>query len=334
MLKSTFFNPVCEESIILVCVIWNEKLLLPFFIQYYKALGVTHFVFIDNGSNDGTIEYLKSLTDINIEIHVQLSSYRDSNYGIAWVNALLQTKFKNNLCLVVDIDEILMLPAKMPTLNHLAETMLKQNCNIIQTILVDFYPSELNENKYKSSEHFLCHSKCFQRFTKETILVDIAPDFSYDVKGGFRHNLLNPKIPPTFSSVCLSKKSFFYFNFYDTHKIAEGMHWVLPKDFTCWWPPNLAYSNWKQSNQFLRFYEQPIVLAHFKFLKPNLKLYFQQRIERNQDWNDSIEYKNCLQLINKQMLKTDLSKTFSSIEDVYFNTVNNILSIKNATIVS
>ena len=131
MLKSTFFNPVCEESIILVCVIWNEKLLLPFFIQYYKALGVTHFVFIDNGSNDGTIEYLKSLADINIEIHVQLSSYRDSNYGIAWVNALLQTKFKNNLCLVVDIDEILMLPAKMPTLNHLAETMLKQNCNII-----------------------------------------------------------------------------------------------------------------------------------------------------------------------------------------------------------
>ena len=32
----------------------NEKIRLPFFLRYYRNLGVNHFLIVDNDSTDGT----------------------------------------------------------------------------------------------------------------------------------------------------------------------------------------------------------------------------------------------------------------------------------------
>ena len=36
----------------------NEKLRLPYLLEYHKNLGVNRFFIIDNASTDGTVDYL------------------------------------------------------------------------------------------------------------------------------------------------------------------------------------------------------------------------------------------------------------------------------------
>ena len=312
-----------NTSIILLCVIWNELLLLPFFIDHYKKLGVTHFVFIDNNSSDGTVDYLMTRDDLNIEVYVDGSSYADAKFGIDWVNSILNNLLQDKWCLVVDIDEILLLKDGM-LLPQLVSSMEDTNSNIAQTVLVDFYPPSFNQSRFEEGSSFFARSNCFHKFTENTICASIAPDRSLDVKGGVRHVITNGSKRPSSSSVCLSKKSFFKYDFYKTHQLSVGMHWILPKDFTCWWPPERAYRGWSETNQFLKFFKDVFVIAHFKYIKPNILDVFQIRIDRNQDWNNSSEYKTYVNSATQSFLDSELSLVYENNSQLYNATVNTI----------
>ena len=58
-----FTEPIKDNSIILICVVKNELLLLEYFLTHYKTIGITHFIFIDNNSTDGSLEYIQNVTD-------------------------------------------------------------------------------------------------------------------------------------------------------------------------------------------------------------------------------------------------------------------------------
>lgn len=312
-----------DTSITLICVIWNELLLLPFFIDYYKKLGVTHFVFIDNNSSDGTVEYLMTIDNLNVEVYSNNSSYADAKFGIDWVNSILNNLLLDKWCLVVDIDEILLLKDGM-SLPQLVSSMEDTNANIAQTVLVDFYPPSFNQNILKEGEPFSAQSNCFHKFTEDTIRATIAPDGSLDVKGGVRHIITNGSKRPNSSSVCLSKKSFFKYDFYKTHHLSVGMHWILPNDFTCWWPPESAYKGWSETNQFLKFFKDVFAIAHFKYVKPNIIDVFQVRIDRNQDWNNSSEYKNYVNSATSSFWDSELSLVYENNLQLYNATINTI----------
>ena len=48
-----------EQKVVVFCVIGNERHLLPYFLNHYRALGVQLFCFVvDKESSDGTTEYL------------------------------------------------------------------------------------------------------------------------------------------------------------------------------------------------------------------------------------------------------------------------------------
>ena len=46
---------------LLVATMRNEQIRLPYFLEYYRNLGVDHFLFVDNASQDGTVEYLRGI---------------------------------------------------------------------------------------------------------------------------------------------------------------------------------------------------------------------------------------------------------------------------------
>ena len=46
-------------DILLVCVLKDEMYFLPEFLAHYRALGVEHFVFLDDASTDGTTVFLQ-----------------------------------------------------------------------------------------------------------------------------------------------------------------------------------------------------------------------------------------------------------------------------------
>ena len=68
-LIKNFNKPSDTDSIIVICVIRDEELLIPAFLNHYRKLSATHFIFIDNGSEDGSLDYLNTkAAEFNIQI--------------------------------------------------------------------------------------------------------------------------------------------------------------------------------------------------------------------------------------------------------------------------
>ena len=102
-----FNNEIQDDSFILLCVLRDEYILLEYFINYYEKLGVTHFIFIDNDSSDGSFEYLLDKKDTNMMLFKNTGSFKSSNFGSMWVEELLLLYCKDKWCLTIDIDELL-----------------------------------------------------------------------------------------------------------------------------------------------------------------------------------------------------------------------------------
>src|SRR6056297_1358246 len=67
-------------DVLLVSTFRNERVRLPYFLRYYRDLGVDHFLFVDNDSTDGTFACLEGQDDISVW-HTK-ASYKRATYGV------------------------------------------------------------------------------------------------------------------------------------------------------------------------------------------------------------------------------------------------------------
>jgi hypothetical protein len=81
---------------------------LPYFLDHHRRMGVAHFLFVDNGSTDGTLAYLAKQTDVSV--WKTAASYRKARFGMDWMNALLMRFGSGHWCLTLDADEYLSYP--------------------------------------------------------------------------------------------------------------------------------------------------------------------------------------------------------------------------------
>lgn len=83
---------------------WNEMDILPFVIDYWKRF-VTHAYVYDNGSTDGSVEYLKQFDWITVE-HYESDGMDDSKLRDIKNTKWKQSKGKADWVVVCDMDEI------------------------------------------------------------------------------------------------------------------------------------------------------------------------------------------------------------------------------------
>lgn len=83
----------------------NEMLRLPYFLDHYRRLGVSHFFVVDNASTDGSAAYLAEQPDVSL--WSTEASYRRARFGMDWMNWLLSKHGHGAWCLLVDVDELL-----------------------------------------------------------------------------------------------------------------------------------------------------------------------------------------------------------------------------------
>lgn len=95
-----------DDDILLICVVRNEALRLPFFLNYYRNLGVGHFLFVDNDSTDGSRTLLESEPDVSLWHTTR--GYRAAKFGMDWARWLLMRYGNGKWCLTVDADELLL----------------------------------------------------------------------------------------------------------------------------------------------------------------------------------------------------------------------------------
>jgi len=98
-----------RDEIILFTVVKNEKWRLPWFLNYYRSLGVDRFFFVDNDSSDGTKEYLLEQKD-NVHVFWTADNYGRAFSGILWINELMELYGRRGWCMYVDVDEAFVFP--------------------------------------------------------------------------------------------------------------------------------------------------------------------------------------------------------------------------------
>ena len=128
-----------RNEILLFCTLRNERIRLPFFLSYYREMGVGHFLFVDNGSDDGTREYLAMQGDVSV--WTTQASYRQARFGMDWLTLLQRRHGHNHWCLTVDADEFLVYPfCETRPLRALTDWLDLSQVRSFSTLLLDMYP--------------------------------------------------------------------------------------------------------------------------------------------------------------------------------------------------
>ena len=249
----------------------NEKIRLPYFLDSYRDMGVTHFLIVDNDSTDGTADYLADQPDVSV--WQTRSSYKRSRYGVDWLNYLQSKYGHGHWCVTVDPDEFLLYPF-CDTRPLAALTDWLDSCSIraFSAMLLDMYPKgRLEDQPYLPGQNPM-DIACWFDSGNYTITRNHLYGNLW-IQGGPRSRVFFPSEPdraPALNKIPLVKWDRRYAYVHSTHML-------LPRGL------NLVYDEWggeKASG----------VLLHAKFLDTFADK-AKEEIDRRQHYAESYEYR-------------------------------------------
>lgn len=130
---------ISPDSILVFATVRNEIERIPYFLKHYRALGVDHFLIVNNGSDDGTVAHLKDQPDVSLWSTTE--SYRLSRFGMDWLTWLMSQYGHGHWCLTVDADELFIYPNwKTRPLSALTEWLETSEQNSMAAMMLDLYP--------------------------------------------------------------------------------------------------------------------------------------------------------------------------------------------------
>ncbi len=129
-----------RDAILLFATVRNEVARLPAFLAHYRRLGVTHFLIVDNASDDGTADLLQTQPDVSL--WTTWHSYRAARFGMDWLGWLMIRHGHGHWCLTVDADERLVLPHDgRRDLRDLTAWLDARGVESMAALMLDLYPA-------------------------------------------------------------------------------------------------------------------------------------------------------------------------------------------------
>ncbi|MDR1360710.1 MAG: glycosyltransferase [Rickettsiales bacterium] len=239
---------------ILVAACKNEMALLPDFLRHYRKLGIRKFVFIDNASDDGTLEFLKAQPDCDLYQVRDEYNYVKQN---TWRAMILEKYGANRWYLCVDADELLVYQnCETISISKFVRKMQRRGIRHIRAQLVDMYCSgPILDKKYDNGDSLIENYPYFDSDGYlERFLAHTPVRFGGPRKRLFDKPALLTKIP-----LFLYKRG-----------EQTGSHNFIPF--------------------FLNFSDCYMGLLHFKYMPGALEK-FRQFVDASIHWNGSEEYK-------------------------------------------
>lgn len=259
------------DDILLFCTQRNEKIRLPYFLDYYRKMGVGHFFFVDNNSDDGSADYLADQPDVSV--WNARASYKSARFGVDWLNWLQLKHAHGHWTLTVDPDEFLIYPfCDTRPLRALTDWLDASSIKSFSAMLLDMYPKgRLDEQPYQSGQNPLEIASWFDSGN-----YSLSRNFRFAnlwIQGGPRARVFfkdDPKKAPALNKIPLVK--------WDRRYVyVSSTHMLLPRGL------NQVYDEWggeKASG----------VLLHAKFLD-TFSAKALEELERGQHYAGSVEYK-------------------------------------------
>jgi len=216
-------SAIAPDDILLLSVVRNEKIRLPYFLEYYRKLGVGHFLFIDNNSDDGTSEFLSAQPDVSLW-HAS-GSYKSATFGLDWANYLLRRYAHGHWVLTVDPDELFVYPfCDTRPIRALTDWLDGTGVRSFGTMLIDMYPEgPIDEAPYKEGQDPLEIAPWFD--TGNYTMTKNPQYGNLWIQGGPRSRMFfqdEPKKAPALNKIPLVKWS-------RTYAYVSSTHALLPR---------------------------------------------------------------------------------------------------------
>jgi tetratricopeptide (TPR) repeat protein len=129
------------DALALYTCIRDERDRLPWFFDYYRRLGVEHFVVIDNGSTDSSTEYL--LSQSGTTVFRTDDSYHGAFAGMVWINHLKSRLSPAAWVLYADVDEALVYEGcERRSVADLAETLDMAGQEAFTAFMLDMFSTD------------------------------------------------------------------------------------------------------------------------------------------------------------------------------------------------
>lgn len=249
----------------------NEKLRLPYFLEYYRNMGVGHFFIVDNASSDGSVEFLKNQADVSLW-HCG-ESYKEGRFGMDWISHLLRKFGHDHWCLTVDPDEFLVYPfCDTRPISALTDWLDSCGLRNFSAMLLDLYPKgNIADQPYSEGQNPLDIAHWFD---SGNYTISRNPEMgNLWIQGGPRARVFFAEDPwraPALNKIPLVK-------WHRSYCYVSSTHMILPRGL------NLTYEQWggeKVSG----------VLLHTKFLN-TLQAKAAEELARGQHYSDSTEYR-------------------------------------------
>lgn len=193
-----------RNDILLFSTLRNERVRLPYFMSYYRDQGVNHFLIVDNGSTDGSRDYLAGQPDVSL--WTTDASYKRAHFGVDWLNALQRRYAHGHWTLVVDSDEFLVYPfCDTRPLRALTDWLDTCEIRSFSAMLLDMYPKgPIAAQRYSEGQNPFDIASYFD--TGNYTLTPNARMANLWIQGGPRARAFfaqNPKAAPALNKIPL-----------------------------------------------------------------------------------------------------------------------------------
>lgn len=130
---------IAPDDLLCFLCLRNEAQRLPHFLAHHRALGVRHFLAVDNASGDGSAELLRDQPDVSL--WRTKASYKASRFGMDWLTWLQMRHGHGHWCLTLDADELLIYPHwQTRPLSALTGWLEGQGRDSFGVLTLDMYP--------------------------------------------------------------------------------------------------------------------------------------------------------------------------------------------------
>ncbi len=259
------------RDVLLFSTMRNERIRLPYFLQYYREMGISHFLIVDNDSDDGTRDYLAEQPDVSL--WTTPASYKRARFGVDWLNWLQMRHGHGHWTLTVDPDEFLVYPfCDTRPLPALTDWLDASSIKSFSAMLLDMYPKgRIDAQPYQAGQDPM---EIASWFDHGNYVISKNRKFgNLWIQGGPRMRVFFPDTPakaPALNKIPLVKWDRRY-------AYVSSTHMLLPRGL------NQVYDEWggeKASG----------VLLHTKFLDTFAEK-AEEELDRRQHYSASIEYR-------------------------------------------
>lgn len=146
-----------NDKLIMMCTVKDDLERIKHQYKTMKSFGIEQFVYIDNGSTDGSKEWLMTKKDIVVyQTHNKFNSVNKS----AWYRTVVRQVGFDRWYLFLDSDEIYMYPGiEEDRFQGLIKFINTKGYRVVNSIMLDLYPEKpINLNQESQKNDFDCYN--------------------------------------------------------------------------------------------------------------------------------------------------------------------------------